>query len=80
VQDPAAFPAFETSCGNPDFPPISPCSVTECSCTDSGVYCSSTPFTDPSYAWVVDFDSGGTGGAGSFKYAVDFARAVRGGA
>ena len=70
--NPAVSPAFNTACA-------ASCTVTTCSCTQSSYYWLATTSQDnPSYAWIVDFDTG-------FVYAYpktanDYVRGVRGGA
>jgi hypothetical protein len=66
-----AFTAFQNSC-------TGGCAVPTCSCTLRDLYYSSTTIaTDPDYAWVVNFFTGGTHNA--HKTAGGFVRAVRSG-
>jgi hypothetical protein len=68
---PAIAPAFDAECK-------SLCTVTNCSCTISGDYWTSTTYQEtPSSAWHVDFKTGLVDPAGA-KTAYKYVRAVRG--
>ena len=71
VFSPSVSPAFNTGC-------VAACTVTTCSCTvSSGYWSSSSRAGGPSFAWGVNFFSGGVGN--SNKTFNGFVRAVRGG-
>ena len=69
--NPAVFSAFNTSCA-------ASCTVLTCSCTQSGVYWSSSTYQfNPAFAWGLFFNGAGVDGhtkAGSY-----YVRGVRGG-
>lgn len=66
--------AFDTDCAIP-------CTITDCSCTDTGhPYWSSTTYqVDPSTAWSIAFEPGGSFGGADPKVGLAYVRAVRGG-
>jgi hypothetical protein len=69
--NPAIDPAFNTSCA-------ASCTVTTCSCTQSGSYWSSTTYQNyPTFAWLVSFYDGLVNT--SDKSGSTYVRAVRGG-
>jgi hypothetical protein len=71
VVTPAIDPAFNTGC-------VASCTVTSCSCTQSGLYWSSTTYQDtPTDAWFVFFLDGYVGS--NPKSSNYYVRAVRGG-
>lgn len=71
AENPAVSPAFNTGC-------VASCTVTSCSCTQSGGYWSSSTYQfGPQNAWGVNFGDGGVG-AGNETGNL-YVRAVRGG-
>jgi hypothetical protein len=70
--NPSVSAAFNTACAPS-------CTVTTCSCTQSGYYWSATSYqTSPSYAWYVSFYDGGV--YANFKPSdFPYVRGVRGG-
>src|SRR5262249_15818195 len=77
--DPAVDPVFANNCGA-NSSGNAGCTVTTCSCTGqmAGYWSSTTPMTNPQFAWSVFFNFGFVGNSHKIFESL-YARAVRGG-